>query len=121
VDLFDEDYDSVDVHRVKNSVFLNSGVRIQATLGRDGYREFKSDMLIDANGTTGPFAVCRFILIIQWASECNDFRQDPIRSIEHMYKIESIDEGMSANLDWVHFWILVCTFLMDRDGRMCSS
>jgi hypothetical protein len=63
VELIDEDHDSVDVHRVKNNVFLKSGVRIKATLDSDGYREFKSDMLIDANGTTGPFAVCRFILI----------------------------------------------------------
>jgi hypothetical protein len=63
VDLIDEDHDFIDVHRVKEKVFLESGVRIKATLGSDGYREFRSDLLIDANGTTGPFAVCRFILI----------------------------------------------------------
>jgi hypothetical protein len=63
VDLIDEDHDKVDVHRVKNSVFLKSDVRIKATLGIDGYREFRSDLLIDANGTTGPFAACLILII----------------------------------------------------------
>jgi hypothetical protein len=57
VSLLDQSHEPVDVHRVKDSVFLKSGVRIQATLERDGCREFQSHMLIDANGTTGSFAV----------------------------------------------------------------
>jgi hypothetical protein len=100
VTLIDENHEYVDVHRVKNNVFLKSGVRIQATLERDGYREFTAHMLIDAEGTTGPYA---------WASECNDFRKDPLKSVEEMYKIKSkdIDAGESANCVWVYVWIMV--------------
>jgi hypothetical protein len=63
VHLIDEAHESVDVHRVKDKVFLKSAVRIQATLERDGYREFQAHMLIDANGTNGPFAVYHYFLI----------------------------------------------------------
>jgi hypothetical protein len=62
VSLIDEAQDSVDVHRVNDKVFLNGGVLIQATL-KHGYREFRSVMLIDANGTKGPFALCSYFLI----------------------------------------------------------
>ncbi len=59
VSLLDENHELVDVHRVKDKVFLKSGVKIKATLD-DGYREFQSSLLIDAHGATGPFAVCAF-------------------------------------------------------------
>lgn len=58
VNLIDSRGSLTDVVRVKERTFLKSGVRVGATLGRDGYRAFQTNMLIDANNAIGPFAVC---------------------------------------------------------------
>jgi hypothetical protein len=57
VSILDEKQNEVDVHRVKNEVFVKSEVRIQAPL-KNGFRSFRADLIIDGHGVTGPFAVC---------------------------------------------------------------
>jgi hypothetical protein len=57
VELLDEKGRAIEVASVKDSVFSKSGVNIRAPLEL-GCQEFKAGILIDANGTTGPFAVC---------------------------------------------------------------
>jgi hypothetical protein len=57
VNLIDARGNMTESVRVKDKTFLKSGVRVGATLARDGYRSFQSNMLIDANNSVGPFSV----------------------------------------------------------------
>jgi hypothetical protein len=108
VNLLDSRGSQTETVRVKEKNFVKSGVRVEAHLGRDGYRQFSSNMLIDANNSVGPFSVFKSYLILQWSAECNDFRQDPLKSVEEMYKNKKdIDQGKSANCKWIYVWILV--------------